>query len=154
MGIKLVCQNKKAAHQYSIEERYEAGISLRGDEVKSLRAGRANINDSYVRITGGEAFLINAHISPYEKADGFGEKEPRRARKLLLHKTEIKRLAGKTEQKGYTLIPLRLYFKDGRAKVEIALARGKKLHDRREALKKKTVDKEMERALKMRIRRG
>ncbi|HHD12181.1 MAG TPA: SsrA-binding protein SmpB [Deltaproteobacteria bacterium] len=154
MGIKVICQNKKATQEYTIEEKYEAGISLKGDEVKSLRAGRANINDSYVRITGGEAFLINTHISPYEKADGFGQNEPRRPRKLLLHKREIKRLAGKTEQRGYTLIPLKLYFKNGKAKVEIALAKGKKLHDRREALKRKTVDKEMERAVKMRLRRG
>ncbi len=154
MGIKLICQNRRATHEYTIEEKYEAGISLKGDEVKSLRAGRANINDSYVRITAGEAFLINTHISPYERADGFAEKDPRRPRKLLLHKREIKKLAGKVEQRGYTLIPLKLYFKNGRAKVEIALAKGKKLHDRRETLKRKTVAKEMERAVKMRLRRG
>ncbi len=154
MAIKLVCQNRKAKQDYIIEERYEAGMSLKGDEVKSLRAGRANINDSYVRISGGEAFLINSHISPYERRDGFAPTEPRRPRKLLLHKREIKRLAGKTEQRGYTLIPLRIYFKDGRAKVEIALARGKKLHDKRETLRRRTIDKEMQRAVKNRLHRG
>ncbi|OGP57389.1 MAG: SsrA-binding protein, partial [Deltaproteobacteria bacterium RBG_13_52_11b] len=128
MGEKLICQNKKAWHNYSVEEKYEAGISLLGSEVKSLREGRANLGDSYGNIKNGEIFLVDAHISPYSHANQLNH-DPLRTRKLLLHKKEIRRLIGKVQERGYTLIPLRLYFSDGRAKVELGLAKGKKLYD-------------------------
>lgn len=150
MPIEPVCVNKKAYHDYFIEETVEAGISLTGTEVKSLRAGKANIRDSYARIMGEEAFLVNTHISAYSKADGFQEINPERTRKLLLHKKEIRRLIGKVRERGYTLIPTKLYFKEGRAKVEIALAKGKTLYDKRETIKKKDVQKEISRAFKTR----
>lgn len=146
--IKVVCQNKKAYHDYFIDETIEAGIVLVGTEVKSLRLGMANLKDSYARVKGSELFLVNTHISPYKQADRFTQPEPDRTRKLLLHKQEISKLIGKTKEKGYTLVPTKIYFKNGRAKVEIALAKGKKLFDKREAIKKKTVEREMERAVK------
>ena len=146
---KDIAVNRRARHDYFIEETYEAGLVLQGSEVKSLREGRANLSDSYARIIRGEAVLINAHINPYFAASRFNH-EPTRTRKLLLHKKEIERLAGKTQQRGLTLVPLRLYFKDGRAKVELGLARGKKLYDKREALRKKASQREVERALKNR----
>ncbi|MEK6539653.1 MAG: SsrA-binding protein SmpB [Deltaproteobacteria bacterium] len=146
--IKVVCQNKKAYHDYFIDETIEAGIVLVGTEVKSLRLGMANLKDSYARVKEGELFLVNTHISPYKQADRFTQPEPDRTRKLLLHKQEISKLIGKTKEKGYTLVPTKIYFKNGRAKVEIALAKGKKLFDKREAIKKKTVEREMERAVK------
>ncbi|MEK7773751.1 MAG: SsrA-binding protein SmpB, partial [Deltaproteobacteria bacterium] len=124
MAIEMVTQNKKAYHDYFIEDTVEAGIVLTGVEVKSLRAGKANLKDGYVRIKDGEAFLINTHISPYSQADGFSKAEPDRTRKLLLHKKEIERFIGKARVKGYTIIPTKIYFKDGKAKVEIALAKG------------------------------
>jgi SsrA-binding protein len=148
-GEKVVCVNRQARHNYFIEEVYEAGLVLLGSEVKSLRDGKANLKDSYARIQKGEAFLVNAHISPYPGANRFNH-EPTRARKLLLHEREIERLTGKTKEKGLTLIPLRLYFKSGRAKVELGLARGKKLYDKRETLKRKMADREVERSLKAR----
>jgi SsrA-binding protein len=148
-GEKVVCVNRQARHNYFIEEVYEAGLVLLGSEVKSLRDGKANLKDSYARIQKGEAFLVNAHISPYPGANRFNH-EPTRARKLLLHEREIERLTGKTKEKGLTLIPLRLYFKGGRAKVEVGLARGKKLYDKRETLKRKMADREVERSLKAR----
>ena len=147
MGEKLICQNKKAWHNYSVEDRYEAGIALLGTEVKSLREGRANLGDSYGKIKGGEVFLIDAHISPYSYANRFNH-DPLRPRKLLLHKKEIRRLIGKVQEKGFTLIPLRLYFSDGKAKVELGLAKGKKLFDKRETLKRKTMERDMERGRK------
>ena len=147
MGEKLICQNKKAWHNYSVEDRYEAGIALFGTEVKSLREGRANLGDSYGKIKGGEVFLIDAHISPYSYANRFNH-DPLRPRKLLLHKKEIRRLIGKVQEKGFTLIPLRLYFSDGKAKVELGLAKGKKLFDKRETLKRKTMERDMERGRK------
>ncbi len=150
MSIKIVCQNRKAYHDYFIEETLEAGIVLLGSEVKSLRLGRANLKDSYARIMGGELFLVNAHISPYSKADGFSQHDPGRTRKLLLHKREIKRLMGKTQERGYTLIPTKIYFKDGKAKVEIALAKGKTLYDKRETMKRRAAKREIERAFKSR----
>ena len=139
--------NRQARHNYFIDETYEAGLVLVGSEVKSLRDGKANLSDSYAQIRKGEAFLINSHISPYAGANQFNH-EPTRTRKLLLHAREIARLTGKTKERGLTLIPLRLYFKHGRAKVEIALARGKKLYDKRETLRRKVAQREVERSLK------
>ena len=146
-GEKIVCVNREARHNYFIDEIYEAGLVLLGSEVKSLRDGKANLKDSYARIQKGEAFLVNAHVSPYPGANQFNH-EPTRPRKLLLHQREIERLIGKTKEKGLTLIPLRLYFKNGRAKVELGLARGKKLYDKRETLKRKMAEREVERSLK------
>jgi len=147
MEKKLICQNRKAFHDYFIEESVQAGISLVGSEVKSLREGKVNLGDSYGDIKTGEVFLVDAHISPYPQANRLNH-NPLRTRKLLLHKKEIKRLIGKVEQRGYTLIPLKLYFVDGRVKVDLALAKGKKLFDKRETLKKKTMEREMERGRK------
>ncbi|HWO43287.1 MAG TPA: SsrA-binding protein SmpB [Candidatus Eisenbacteria bacterium] len=148
-GEQVVCVNRQARHNYFIEETYEAGLVLVGSEVKSLREGKANLKDSYARVQKGEAFLLNAHVSPYSGANRFNH-EPTRTRKLLLHRREIERLTGKTKERGLTLIPLRLYFKNGRAKVELGLARGKKLHDKRETLRRKAAEREVERALKVR----
>jgi SsrA-binding protein len=147
MGEKLICQNKKAWHNYFIEDKYEAGISLLGTEVKSLREGRANLGDSYGKIKNGEIFLVDAHISPYTHGNRFNP-DPLRTRKLLLHKREIRRLIGKVQEKGFTLIPLRLYFSDGKAKVELGLAKGKKLFDKLETIKRKTMERDMERGRK------
>jgi SsrA-binding protein len=147
MGEKLICQNRKAFHNYYIEETVQAGVSLLGSEVKSLREGKVNLGDSYGDIKRSEVFLVDAHISPYPQANRLNH-NPLRTRKLLLHKKEIKRLIGKVEQRGYTLIPLKLYFVDGRVKVDLALAKGKKLFDKRETLKKKTMEREMERGRK------
>jgi SsrA-binding protein len=144
-GIKIVAQNRKARHNYFIEESYEAGMVLQGTEVKALREGRANIKDGYARITDGEVFLMDVHISPY----AFGNRlnhDPLRPRKLLLHGNEIHRLMGKVKEKGFSLIPLSIYFSHGRAKVALALAKGKKLYDKREALKRKAMEKEVERS--------
>jgi SsrA-binding protein len=146
---KIVCLNRQARHNYFIDEIYEAGLVLVGSEVKSLRDGKANLVDSYAQIRHGEAFLINAHISPYAGANQFNH-EPTRIRKLLLHGREIERLTGKTKERGLTLIPLKLYFKGGRAKVELGLARGKKLYDKRETLRRKVAEREVERSLKSR----
>jgi SsrA-binding protein len=145
--MKVVCQNKKAYHDYFIEETFEAGIALLGTEVKSLREGRANLKDSYVIVKEGEAFLLNCHISPYSHGN-ITNHEPLRTRKLLLHKNEIKRLAGKVAQKGYSIVPLKIYFKDAWAKVEIALVKGKKLFEKRQVIKEKEAKKEIRRALK------
>ena len=147
MAEKLICQNKKAWHNYFIEDKYEAGIALLGTEVKSLRDGKANLGDSYAKIQKGEVFLVDAHISAYRFGNRFNH-DPLRSRKLLLHRREIRRLIGKVQEKGLTLIPLRLYFSDGRAKVELGLAKGKKLFDKRENLKRKTMEREMERGRK------
>ena len=146
-GEKYICVNRKARYEYIIEESYEAGLVLSGSEVKSLRDGKANLKDSYGRILKGEAFLLNAHISPYPAANQFNH-EPNRTRKLLLHKNEIRRLTGRVKERGLTLIPLKLYFKDGKAKVELGLARGKKLYDKRESLRRKVAQREVERSLK------
>jgi len=147
MAEKLICQNKKAFHNYFIEETYQAGISLLGSEVKSLRDGRVNLGDSYGNINRGEVFMVDVHISPYPQANRLNH-DPLRTRKLLLHKKEIKRLIGKVEQRGYTLIPLKLYFLNGKVKVDLGLAKGKKLYDKRETLKKKTMEREIERGRK------
>ncbi|RMF15730.1 MAG: SsrA-binding protein SmpB [Candidatus Dadabacteria bacterium] len=144
-GGPVQIQNRKARHLYQILDTFEAGIVLSGSEVKSLRAGRANLQDAYARIKDGEAWLINAHIAPYDQAGGYGHDDPTRNRKLLLHRREIDRLYGEIKSGGLTLVPLRIYFKNGRAKVELALARGKKSHDKREDLKKRDQKREMER---------
>lgn len=149
--IKVVAENRKARHDYFIEETYEAGIALVGTEVKSLRAGKANLRDSYAEVINGEVFLQNMHISPYEKGNRFNH-DPKRPRKLLLHKHEIRRLIGRTMQKGYTLIPLRIYFKRGKAKVELALARGKKLYDKRESIARRDAEREIAREFRGRDR--
>ena len=151
MGEKLICNNKKAYHDYFIEEKFEAGLVLQGTEVKSLRAGMANLNDSFMLVRDGEAYLHNLNISQY----AFGNRQnhqPDRNRKLLLHRREIDRLYGRIREKGFSVIPLRLYFKDGLVKVEIGLAKGKKLYDKREDLKTKDSQREMSQALKARNR--
>jgi len=147
---KIICQNRKARHEYHIEDTYEAGMVLLGPEVKSIREGRINLKDGYVEIKGGEAWLQNVHISPYTFATNTSRLDPLRPRKLLLHKRQIKKLAGKIKERGYTLIPLKVYFSDGKAKVEIALAKGKKIYDKRESLKRKTMDREFEKRFKIR----
>lgn len=147
--MKIVCQNRKAYHDYSIEETTEAGIQLLGTEVKSLRDGRANLKDSHVIVKELEAFLLNCHISPYTHGNIMNH-EPLRTRKLLLHKKEIERLNGKIRQKGYTLIPLKIYFKGSYAKVEIGLAKGKRQYEKREAIKEREAKKAIQRAMKNR----
>jgi len=141
--------NRRARHDFHIEETVEAGLVLTGSEVKALRDGKANLKDSYGRIHNDEAWLLNAHISPYGPASQFGH-EPTRTRKLLLHRREIERLAGKVKERGFTLIPLRLYFKNGRVKVELGLARGKKLYDKRAAIRDREVKRELDRATRQR----
>lgn len=147
MGIKIVCQNRKASFDYHIDETIEAGLVLLGPEVKSLREGRASLVDSYARIRKGEAFLYSMHITPYPFSHHM-ELDPVRTRKLLLNKREIKRLIGKTEEKGYSLVPTKVYFKEGKAKVELALAKGKRKYDKRRALKEKELKREIEQARK------
>ena len=147
-AMKLVANNKKAYHDYFIEEKYECGIVLHGTEVKSLRLGKCSIKESCIRIENGEVFAYGMHISPYEKGNIFN-KDPMRVKKLLMHKQEIRKLIGKLTEQGYTLVPLQVYFKDGRAKVEIGLAKGKKLYDKREAIAKKDMRREHEREFKI-----
>ena len=146
-GTKGIAANKKAYHDYFIEETYECGIALAGTEVKSLRLGNCSLKESYVKNNGSEVFIYGMHISPYEKGNIFN-KDPLRVRKLLMHKKEIRRLYGKVQEKGFTVVPLEIYFKDGLVKVKIALARGKKLYDKREAIAKKDAGREMERAFR------
>ncbi len=148
MTSKPICQNKKAYHDYHIEETIEAGIALIGNEVKSLRLGRANLKDSYAIVRGNEVYLVNTHISPYSHADSFNAPEPTRTRKLLLHKKEITRLIGKTREKGFTLNATKMYFVRGKVKVQIALAKGKKLYDKRESIKEKDQQRELQRIMK------
>ncbi len=150
-GFELVVDNRKARHDFFVEETLEAGLALTGTEVKSLRAHRANLRDSYARIKNGEAFLEGVHIGAYAPAGQFSHKETR-ARKLLLHRREINRLWGRVREKGYSIIPLKIYFKSGRAKVEIGLAKGKHMYDKREEIARKTSNREIERALKTRNR--
>jgi len=152
LAIDIVTQNRKAFYDYFIEETFEAGIMLTGTEVKSLRAGKANLKDSYARIKDGEIFLLNTHISPYNQADGFKQHEPERTRKLLLHKKEIMKLLGKTREKGYTLVPTKIYFKDGKAKVEIGLARGKTSYDKRDSIKARDVKREIAKTIRQRTK--
>jgi SsrA-binding protein len=147
MPEKTVTVNRRARHEYHIAESFEAGIELKGTEVKSLRAGKANLQDSYARVENGELLLYNMHISPYDQGNRFNH-EPKRTRRLLMHKLEVMRLLGKVREKGFSLIPLRVYFKNGWAKVELALARGKKLYDRREDMAERDAKREMDRARK------
>ncbi|PSB01470.1 SsrA-binding protein SmpB [Merismopedia glauca] len=147
-GFKIVSDNRQARFLYEILETYEAGIELKGTEVKSIREGKANLRDGYALIRQGEAWLINVHISPCSTASQYFNHDPRRTRKLLLHKQEIRKLLGKVEQKGLTLIPLKMYLKKGIVKLSIGLGKGKKLHDKREDLKQRQDKRDMERALK------
>lgn len=144
---KLIAQNKKAFHDYFVEDTYEAGIVLVGCEVKSIRLGAINLRDSFVIIKNGEVYMIGAHISPY-KMGSYNNVDPRRNRKLLLNRSEINKLRGKVEQKGYTLIPLKVYFKDALVKVQIGLCKGKELHDKRQAIKEKENDRNLRRVIK------
>ncbi|MDQ3284997.1 MAG: SsrA-binding protein SmpB [Actinomycetota bacterium] len=150
-GNRVFAQNKKALHDFDIEETYEAGIQLTGPEVKSIREGRANLKESYARVRDGEVFLVGAHVSPYENAT-HREQLPTRDRKLLLHRREIARLTGKSQEDGKTLIPLRLYQKNGNVKLELAVASRKKQYDKRREIAKKTAEREIERAMKERLR--
>lgn len=150
-GIKVVATNRKATHDYQIEDRYEAGLALMGTEIKSIRAGRVNLRDGYVQPRDGELWLVNVHIAPYDPAGGRGH-DPLRPRKLLLHRKEIARLIGRVQERGYTIVPLRMYLKGGRAKVEIALARGKRKYDKREAIARRDAEREMEHEWKERQR--
>ena len=145
-------RNRRALHDFAIEETYEAGVSLTGPEVKSVRAGRANLRESYARVRDGEVFLVGAHISPYQNATNIPQ-YPTRDRKLLLHRSEISRLAGKSQEDGKTLIPLRLYSRDGNIKLELAIASRKRQYDKRREIARKTAEREMERAMKERLRR-
>jgi len=147
--MKIVCQNRKAYHDYHIEETLEAGIVLLGTEVKSLREGKANLKDSYVVIKNSEAFLLNCHISPYSHGN-ITNHDPLRMRKLLIHKREIERLRGRSLQKGNTLIPLKIYFKDSYAKVEIGIAKGKRMYERREKIKEREAKRAIEKVMKNR----
>lgn len=149
-GIKLIANNKKAFFDYFIDDTYEAGIALVGTEVKSLRMGKCSLKESFIRIEHGEVFVYNMHISPYEKGNIFN-KDPLRVRKLLLHRYEINKLMGKVAEKGYTVVPLKVYLKDSLVKVEIGLARGKKLYDKRESIAKKDQQREAEREFRMKI---
>ena len=146
-GTKTIVQNRKARHDYFIEETYEAGIELKGTEVKSLRLGRANLQDSYATIKDGEVFVNGLHISPYEMGNRFNH-DPMRPKKLLLHRYEINKLIGQTQKKGLTIVPLSLYFKKGKVKVQLAVARGKKLYDKREDIAKKHAQREIDRRMK------
>ena len=145
---KLIANNKKAFHDYFIDETYEAGIALHGTEVKSLRMGKCSIKEAFIRIENGEIFVYGMHVSPYEKGNIFN-KDPLRVKKLLMHKYEINKLAGKVAEKGYTLVPLQVYFKDGRVKTEVGLARGKKLYDKRQDIAKKDQRRETQREFKV-----
>lgn len=147
-GFKLVANNKKAFFDYFIEDKFEAGISLVGTEVKSIRMGKVSIKESYIKIENGEVFIYNMHVSPYEKGNIFN-REPLRTRKLLLHKAEINKLEGKSSEKGYTIVPLQVYLKEGRVKLEIGLGKGKKLYDKRDSIAKKDQRRENEREFKV-----
>ncbi len=144
-----IAENRKAHHDFHLLETFEAGVALLGTEVKAIREGRVNLRDSFARVDGGEVFLYNVHISPYSHR-GYADHEPLRKRKLLLHKDEIRKLIGKTVEKGMTLIPVRMYFKKGRVKVAVSLAKGKKEYDKRETIKKRETDRETRAAIKSR----
>lgn len=149
--MNLVANNKKAYHDYFIEEKYEAGLVLHGTEVKSLRMGKCSVKEAFIRVENGEVFIYGMHISPYEKGNIFN-KDPLRVKKLLLHRQQIRKLIGDSSEKGYTIVPLQVYFRDGRAKIEIGLARGKKLYDKRQDIARKDQRREMEKELKVRLR--
>ena len=146
-GVKVIAQNRKARHEYFIEDTYECGISLVGTEVKSIRAGKVNVKDSYAIIKNGEAYVIGMHVSPYEQGNIFN-RDPFRNRKLLLHKAEIRKLQSLSQADGYSLIPLRLYLKDGKVKLELAVAKGKKLYDKRHSIAERDAKRDMDRKLK------
>jgi len=148
-SMKLIANNKKAYHDYFVDEKYEAGLVLHGTEVKSLRMGKCSIKESFIKIEQGEVWVYGMHISPYEKGNIFN-KDPLRPKKLLMHKSEINKLLGKIKEKGFTLVPLQVYFKDGRAKIEIGLCRGKKNYDKRADIAKKDMQRESERDFKVR----
>ena len=150
-GQRLIADNRKARHEYHLFETYEAGVELLGTEVKAIREGRVNLKDSYGRIEGGEVFLCNLHISPYSHR-GYAEHAPLRRRRLLLHRYEIRKLVGKTQERGFTLVPVRLYFKGGRVKVAVSLAKGKKTHDKRETIRRRELDRETRAMVKERSR--
>ncbi|SDW46962.1 SsrA-binding protein [Marininema mesophilum] len=150
-GAKVVARNKKALHDYHIEDTFEAGIVLTGTEIKSIRQGRVNIQDSYALLDKGEVYLINLHISPFEQGNRFNQ-DPTRTRKLLMHKAEINKLIGLIKQKGFTLVPLDVHLRNGYAKIKLALAKGKKLHDKRQTIAKRDAQREIQRQLKERSR--
>lgn len=147
MGIKIISENRKAFFNYEILERFEAGIVLTGSEVKSIRDGKVNLGDSYGMMHNGEAFLIHTHISVYNQAS-YNNHEPLRMRKLLLHRSELDKLVGKIQEKGFTLVPLKMYLKEGKVKVEMGVGKSKKTHDKRESIKKKDTNREIQRAMK------
>lgn len=147
-SYKVISDNRQARFRYEILDTYEAGVELKGTEVKSIRQGKVNLRDGYALIRNGEAWLLNVHISPYESSSNFFNHDPRRTRRLLLHKKEIRKLIGKVEQEGLTIVPLKMYMKRGLVKVAIALAKGKKLHDKRETIKQRQDKREMARAMK------
>lgn len=151
MSIKVIATNRKARHEYHFHDTYEAGLVLQGTEIKSLRAGRVSLQEGYVSFEGGEAWLVDVHIATYDPASQQNH-EPRRRRKLLLHRREIDRLRGRVQEKGYTVVPSRLYLKDGRAKIEIALARGKRQYDKRQTIAKRDAQRQVDRAIKERYR--
>lgn len=148
---RVIADNRKALHDYHVIETFEAGVVLLGTEVKSIREGSVNLRDSYARLDNGEVWLLNMHVGPYSHS-GYASHEERRQRKLLLHRSEIRKLTGKVAEKGLTLVPLRMYFKDGRVKVALALAKGKQLHDKRETIRRREVDRETRAAVKARNR--
>ncbi len=150
-GERLIADNRKARHDYHLLDTFEAGIVLLGTEVKAIREGRVNLRDSYGRLENGEVFLHNVHISPYSHR-GYADHEPLRRRKLLLHKGEIRKLIGKTVERGCTLVPVRMYFKNGRVKVAVSIAKGKKLHDKRETIRRREIDRETRAMVKGRVR--
>ena len=152
-GRKIVCRNKRARFDYKVTELYEAGLVLKGTEVKSLRQGMANLTDSYARVIDDEVWLFNTHISPYPYSN-YDNHHPERRRKLLLHRREIKKLYGRTQERGMSLIPLTIYFKDGKAKVELGLAEGKQTFDKRQVLKKRTADREVAQAMRQQWKNG
>ncbi len=147
-GIKILSDNRQARFQYEILEDYEAGVQLIGTEVKSIKAGRVNLRDGFASIRDGEIWLHNVHVSPYQASGDYFNHEPRRTRKLLLHRREINKLIGKVEEKGLTLVPLKMYLKNGIVKVSLGLARGKKLHDKRESVKRRQDQRDIQRAMK------
>ncbi len=153
MEKKIIARNKKAYHDYFIEDTYEAGIALKGTEVKSIRQGKVNLKDSYARVEKGRVIVLNMHISPYSHGNIYNH-DPLRPRQLLLRKNEIRKLIGKTQEKGYTLIPLQLYFKDNYAKLELGLAKGKRQYDKRREIAEKTAKREIERALRMKQKKS
>jgi SsrA-binding protein len=152
-GVKVVASNRRARHDYDVLETLEAGIALVGTEVKSLRAGQVQLKDAYAKVEGGELWLLNAHVAPYGQADGFGGHDPERPRKLLVHREEVEELAEQTQQRALSIVPLSLYFKDGRVKVELAVARGRRRYDKRQAIAERDAQREADRAVAQARRR-